>query len=85
MTSITPQDVAIGEVAGGVDTHADTGSLTRRPQPPQQPRADLNACDRVRRQVSSEARNLIAQRAPGRVGAMQRSRAVPAEGRRSSA
>src|SRR5690606_17520159 len=25
-----------------------------------QPRADLNACDRVRRQVSSEARNLIA-------------------------
>jgi hypothetical protein len=53
MTSITPQDAAIGEVAGGVDTHADTGSLTRRPQPPQQPRADLNACDRVRRQVSS--------------------------------
>ena len=24
MTSITPQDAAIGEVAGGVDTHADT-------------------------------------------------------------
>src|SRR5690606_23694199 len=37
--------------------------------------------DRVRRQVASEARNLIAQRAPGRAGAMQRSRAAPAEGR----
>src|SRR5690606_10859872 len=33
------------------------------------------------RQVSSEARNLIAQRASRRAGAMQRSRAVPAEGR----
>src|SRR5690606_37728147 len=31
------------------------------------------------------SQNLIAQRAPGRVGAMQRSRAEPVEGRRSSA
>src|SRR5690606_1037096 len=28
--------------------------LTRRPQPPHQPRADLNACDRVRRQVRAK-------------------------------
>src|SRR5690606_3516158 len=125
----------------------DALDLTRLPQPAPRPRADLNACDCVRRQVRAErepdraaslwasrsdaaiarrarrrkalkrmtpralqmalrdyrsrrpghaptstlaiasegrferSENLIAQRASGRVGAMQRSRAGPAEGR----
>src|SRR5690606_3230920 len=53
-------------------TTSATAATTRRPQRLRsRPKAGFEP-----------ARNLIAQRAPGRVGAMQRSRAEPVEGRR---